>query len=189
MYYTNLLLFSLLAFNFGSFIWAAFRFFRWQADQTIPNGAKNLARLVLPAKAALLFALWLEPFSLGFSAFVSIWLLLFSAVLFWWSLATNRRHPLTAAYSNDLPVHLVQHGPYRYVRHPFYTSYLLSYLGGFVMLPCWWTALAVIVPFMVYLQASAFEEKKFSQSSLSNAYQLYRQQTGRFWPKLFIGFN
>src|SRR5579862_2459676 len=50
-------------------------------------------------------------------------LMLYSAALglFWWTIATHRRTPLSAAFSPDAPQHLVQQGPYNFVRHPFYT--------------------------------------------------------------------
>jgi protein-S-isoprenylcysteine O-methyltransferase Ste14 len=50
--------------------------------------------------------------------------------LFVWCVSSTRAKPLTVAYSVDVPVHLNSVGPYRRIRHPFYASYLLAYLGG-----------------------------------------------------------
>jgi len=50
--------------------------------------------------------------------------------LFWWAIQVSLRKPLSAAFSPDLPRHLVAQGPYRMIRHPLYCSYLLCWVAG-----------------------------------------------------------
>jgi protein-S-isoprenylcysteine O-methyltransferase Ste14 len=103
-------------------------------------------------------------------------------VLFWWSIKTSLLHPLSAAFSPDLPVHLVAHGPYRIIRHPLYCSYLLCWLAGWVVTGRLWLAPTVVVMLAIYLVAASREENKFMHSPLAEAYQQYRAQTGLFVP-------
>lgn len=184
MYYLNIILSLFLSFNFGSFIWAAYKFFQFQQEEGVPKRTKYLAYLILPCQVFFIVAVLLVKISLigfvGGSLFCLASYLLFRACL-----QTHGERALTGAYASNLPIHLVQGGPYRWIRHPFYTSYLLSYIGGFIAAPYWWTLPIVLIPYFIYYHASTFEEQKFSQSSLSENYSLYRQQAGRFLPKLF----
>jgi protein-S-isoprenylcysteine O-methyltransferase Ste14 len=102
--------------------------------------------------------------------------------LFWWACQINRRQPLSAIFSSDLPAHLVQDGPYRLVRHPFYTSYLLGWLGGWVATGEWYVAVTFLIMLAVYVRAARMEESKFSGSSLTSEYEAYRARTGLFLP-------
>ncbi|MEM6346707.1 MAG: methyltransferase [Bacteroidota bacterium] len=184
MYYLNILLALFLAFNFGSFIWAAYKFFHYESEQRVPKQTKYLAYLILPCQALLVGCiLWVEISPLGF--ILGSLCCLGSYLLFRACLRTHGEENLTGAYASNLPDHLVQEGPYKRIRHPFYTSYLLTYIGGFIAAPYWWTLPLVMIPYFVYHHASTFEEHKFSQSSLSEHYSLYRQKAGRFLPKWF----
>lgn len=102
--------------------------------------------------------------------------------LFWWSIKTSLLHPLSAAFSPDLPVHLVAHGPYRIIRHPLYCSYLLCWLAGWVVTGRLWLAPTVAVMLGIYLVAASREESKFMRSPLREAYQQYRANTGLLFP-------
>lgn len=102
--------------------------------------------------------------------------------LFWWAIQTSLSQPLSAAFSPDLPAHLVARGPYRIVRHPLYCSYLMCWLAGWVTTGRLWLAPTVGVMLVLYILAAASEEKKFMRSDLSAAYQEYRARTGLFFP-------
>lgn len=117
-------------------------------------------------------------------------LYLCSAGLFWWAIHSSLRAPLSAAFSGDLPVHLVTRGPYKTIRHPLYSSYLLCWAAGWVITGRWWLAPTVAVMLIVYLVAAVGEEKKFARSDLSESYRRYRSRTGLFFPnplKLWSG--
>jgi protein-S-isoprenylcysteine O-methyltransferase Ste14 len=105
-----------------------------------------------------------------------------SLIIFWWTIAANRVKPLAACFSKDEQLHLVQNGPYRFVRHPFYCSYLLAWLAGAVGTLSIWLGLTFVAMFVLYLTAALNEEKKFSTSSLAGAYADYCGATGRFLP-------
>ena len=107
-----------------------------------------------------------------------------SLALFARSIAVNRARPLTLAFANDLPTHLVKKGPYRTVRHPFYCSYMTAYLSGLIA-----TMNLLLLPMIIgmgalYTRAARKEEAKFSASPLSYSYTLYQKRTGMFTPRL-----
>jgi len=102
--------------------------------------------------------------------------------LFWWAIHTSLRQPLSAAFSPDLPAHLVAQGPYKIIRHPLYCSYLLCWLAGWVVTARLWLGPTVAVMLVIYVLAAAEEEKKFTRSPLAEAYRQYRARTGLFFP-------
>jgi protein-S-isoprenylcysteine O-methyltransferase Ste14 len=105
--------------------------------------------------------------------------------LFWWAIQTNRRRPLSAVLSPDPPVHLVQDGPYQYVRHPFYCSYMLTWVAGLVATFQLWLLPTVLIMLGIYLRAATMEERKFAGSSFAAAYEEYQRRTGRLAPNPF----
>ena len=111
-------------------------------------------------------------------------LFILSLALFAWTVSASRATPPTLAFDTDEPSFLLNHGPYQYVRHPFYLSYLLFWIGTAIashgLLP--W--LAPVVMLLVYWNAATREERKFANSSLSGAYQRYRAKAGMFLPRL-----
>ncbi len=111
-------------------------------------------------------------------------LYLCSAGLFWWSIRTSFNKPLSAAFSPDTPVHLVSQGPYRFMRHPLYTSYLLTWAAGCVVTAQWWLLPTALIMLAIYFAASSAEEEKFLRSPLGRDYQRYRLRTGRFLPNV-----
>jgi protein-S-isoprenylcysteine O-methyltransferase Ste14 len=119
-------------------------------------------------------------------------LYLCSAGLFWWAIQTSLGKPLSTAFSPDAPTHLVINGPYRFVRHPLYTSYVLTWIAGCVVAAQWWLLPTALIMMVIYCVASSAEEAKFLRSPLSGDYQRYRFRTGRFLPnvvKLLVGLG
>lgn len=102
--------------------------------------------------------------------------------LFWWAIRTSLTRPLSAAFSPDLPGHLVAQGPYRLIRHPLYCSYLLCWLAGCVVTARFWLAPTVAVMLVIYLVAARQEERKFMRSPLAESYSRYSARTGLLIP-------
>jgi len=105
--------------------------------------------------------------------------------LFWWAIRTNWARHLSAAFSPDAPEHVVTTGPYRFVRHPFYSSYLLTWAAGVFAAGSLWLLPTVFVMFFLYQKAARAEELKFSRSPLASLYRRYRETTGCFFPNAF----
>jgi len=109
-------------------------------------------------------------------------LYLWSLGLYWWAIRTNSAARLSAAFSSDLPAHLVKDGPYRFIRHPFYCAYALAWSAGAVATARWWLLPTVAVMLFIYWKAAMIEEQKFSRSSLAADYQRYRERTAWLVP-------
>jgi protein-S-isoprenylcysteine O-methyltransferase Ste14 len=88
------------------------------------------------------------------------------------------------AFSEDQPRFFMKSGPYAYVRNPFYSSYLLSYLSAAVMLPGLATLLVLGIMTWFLTAAALQEEGKFAASPFAADYERYKLRTGRFIPKL-----
>jgi protein-S-isoprenylcysteine O-methyltransferase Ste14 len=171
----GLLLFLCLA----SFGWAMRRFF------VLPRGSTMGAKLVAVAGsvfAGLHFvAIFLGNITPERGGAATL-LYLCSLGLFWWAIRANSGTRLSAAFSSDLPVHLVENGPYKFVRHPFYCSYVLAWLAGTIATARWWLIPTVVVMALIYWRAARLEEEKFSESSLRVEYQKYRERTALLVP-------
>jgi protein-S-isoprenylcysteine O-methyltransferase Ste14 len=105
-----------------------------------------------------------------------------ASALFWWAVTANRARPLRACFSPNEQPHLNQLGPYRFVRHPFYCSYLLTWLAGILATRNPWLVPTVIIMLAIYMNAAIGEEEQFARSSLADEYKEYRSHTGRFLP-------
>jgi protein-S-isoprenylcysteine O-methyltransferase Ste14 len=114
---------------------------------------------------------------LAVAALVSITLVAYTA--------GTHRIPLSLWHQrDDAPVEIVNWGPYRRVRHPFYASYLLALVAAVLLIPGW-PAVAVLVIGALALHLTARgEERRLLASDLGAQYAAYREQTGQFVPRL-----
>ena len=139
-------------------------------------GLLHLALLLRPSAP--------EPVPLQTALAVTLYLL--SLALFWWAYNATRFTPLSAVFSPDAPRHLVIAGPYRFVRHPFYVSYLLTWTAGVVATANPWLLLTLLTMAIIYIRAARLEEQKFAASDLAQSYERYRATTGMFFPQLSL---
>lgn len=96
---------------------------------------------------------------------------------------------LTISYSSDVPELLIQDGPYKYMRNPFYTAYLLGYAAPlFIHFDEVYLALYAVL-FVIYLNIIKTEEQKFESSPLASEYARYKRRTGRLFPRLRRGVS
>jgi protein-S-isoprenylcysteine O-methyltransferase Ste14 len=169
-----------------SFSWGMRRFFSQPAGE---NSGMRLIRVCGSAFALLhLAAIIATPGVSAAQVLTGACLYLASLATFWWAIRTHGARPLSAAFSPDEPAHLVEAGPYRFLRHPFYCSYTLAWTAGIAATGRWWLIPTVVVMLAIYVRAARMEEEKFARSPLAAAYERYRSQTGMLLPnpaKLF----
>lgn len=93
---------------FLNFVWAIRRFF--VAPENPQPGMLLISILGFVFMVVHLICLWTghQPVSL---ILLAILLYVMSLGLFWWSISSNHKKPLTLAYSHDRPQHLVKEGP------------------------------------------------------------------------------
>ncbi len=103
--------------------------------------------------------------------------------LFLWAAWTNRARKLGLAFAGALPAHLQTRGPYAWVRHPFYASYLLAFAGGAVAAWTPWLLPAAAAGAVTYWRAAREEERAFAATPLAAAYRAYARRVGMFAPR------
>jgi len=79
---------------------------------------------------------------------------------------------------------LVESGPYRSVRHPIYTAYILNYFGGGLLAS---SLVLTFIPgplYIVFVALRLREEEAAMVDHFGAAYQAYMTRTGRFLPNI-----
>jgi protein-S-isoprenylcysteine O-methyltransferase Ste14 len=85
---------------------------------------------------------------------------------------------------NDAPVQIVTWGPYKYLRHPFYTSFLLAFAAAVFAFPHWLTIACLIYGIVALTVTARGEEKRLAESEYGEEYRQYMSVSGRFFPRL-----
>lgn len=106
-----------------------------------------------------------------------------AAALFVAAVRTVGRQRLRAAFSQAGPHTLVIHGPYRWLRHPFYAAYLLGHAMPWVASRSALALPGLLLMALVYLAAARDEEYRFLGGPLAPAWRRYAARTGRFLPR------
>lgn len=78
---------------------------------------------------------------------------------------------------------LVTHGPYRWVRHPFYGVVLLWGISLSLLTANWLLALLGVAAVTMLVVRTRVEEVKLTER-FGDAYRAYTRRTGRFFPRL-----
>jgi protein-S-isoprenylcysteine O-methyltransferase Ste14 len=114
---------------YGSFTWAVAALFR-------RDGPLTFAMQSLAATDTMFSLIqWWAIFDSRSSAMgrtVGALLFLSALALFWWSVPYARRSGLGLAFAADRGADFIFVGPYRWIRHPFYASYMLYWIAGSV---------------------------------------------------------
>ncbi len=94
---------------------------------------------------------------------------------------------LRDAYSGTVVIKdshtLVTSGPYRWIRHPIYTTYFAWTLSFFLLTANWFIGLA-LVAISILLASRVKREEALLLERFGDAYRTYMQRTGRFLPRL-----
>ena len=163
---------------FGSFAWAVKGHFRSRGP--VPTGMRLISVASLASMGWFLERLLVDGPALYWP--IAAAMLTVALILFWWAIRTTKLRRLTLAFDDDLPSFLHSQGPYRWIRHPFYASYVLFWVATSLATP---GALPWIVPVgfvATYVVAATKEERKFETSSLASEYVRYRARTGMMLP-------
>lgn len=77
--------------------------------------------------------------------------------------------------------HVVQHGPYRFIRHPIYVGEGIAIVGILLTVPNWINLVWVIVWLVAQWMRAQLEEVKLAAAF--SDYTDYKRKTGSFFPK------
>lgn len=181
--FTQLLFLLLIGFGYAYFFLAGGRTFVREEGDAL--GASI-------AYVSFLFSGTLATLLLGMRATVHVTnavaaLLLFGAALalYEWARATIRERGFHIAWSGQSPDSLCEAGPYRWIRHPLYASYMLAFAALPVALPGR-PALAILAANLaLFMHAAWSDERSLARSPLATEYAAYRRRTGMIlpWPR------
>lgn len=165
---------------FAVFCWGV----RWHFST--PGATPPGMRLIgILSFASFAWFVWGIAYSAPGSAWpVAVLLFVAALALFAAAVRASNAARLTVAFSNDQPQQVLDHGPYRVVRHPFYSAYLIYWTATALARPGWTQWIAVAMFGTVYCYAARREEAKFSQSGLAGAYAAYQRRVGMFLPRV-----
>jgi protein-S-isoprenylcysteine O-methyltransferase Ste14 len=171
-----------LALSFYYFILAGGRTFEVNPGDEMSSAVAQFSFLFTGTLATFVLALG-RPLPL-WNAVASIVLLIASLLLYEWArhVITHRRFHL--AWTGDVPEEVCSDGPYRYVRHPLYASYILAFGAVSAAFPTLATLAILAGNVALFLHAAVMDERSLAQSELAPDYALYKGVTGMFLPHL-----
>jgi protein-S-isoprenylcysteine O-methyltransferase Ste14 len=79
---------------------------------------------------------------------------------------------------------IVRSGPYRWIRHPIYSAYLMNYLGGGLLAGNLVLTIVPVLLFGVLVALRVGPEEQAMVEQFGEEYRAYMNITGRFIPKL-----
>jgi len=123
--------------------------------------------------SALFLPFWIRWF--GF--FVGLVALL----VFWWVLRSLGQNFSTTLSINKKQT-LVTRGPYQWVRHPMYTSFVLLWVGFLLLSANWFIGLTGILGFVWAIVVRTPREEQMMIDRFGNEYIAYMKRTGRYLP-------
>jgi protein-S-isoprenylcysteine O-methyltransferase Ste14 len=129
-------------------------FFRFAYVLAYPNGVRWLGALILAGGIVLL---WASHHHLGRSF-----------------------HSLVVAKEDQV---LVETGPYRLIRHPIYSAYMMNYVGGGLLAGNLVLTVVPVISFAVLVCLRMGKEEQVLIDKFGGRYVEYMQRTGRLIPR------
>jgi protein-S-isoprenylcysteine O-methyltransferase Ste14 len=110
-------------------------------------------------------------------------LMVLALALYEWARHTIFPRRYRIAWSGDVPDEVCEDGPYRYVRHPIYASYMLAFAALLAAIPSPWSLAIFAVNVTLFVHAAFDDERSLARSELAVDYADYRRRTGMFVPR------
>jgi protein-S-isoprenylcysteine O-methyltransferase Ste14 len=124
-----------------------------------------------------------QPLAAGNGTVAAI-ALLCSVSLYEWARWTIRDRNFHIAFSGAVPEAVCDGGPYAYVRHPVYLSYMLAFIALAIAFPSLPAMAVLFFNAGLYVHAARDDERSLAESDLGQAYSAYRTRAGMFLPRL-----
>ncbi len=175
----RMLILTFSGLSFVTFTWAMLMHFR--SVGPMPLGMRFIGAVSAVTMAAFIWSVLAMPLSKFWLA--APILSLASLTLFAWTIRTTRSAGFAVAFAEVQTSAITINGPFRYVRHPFYTSYIIFWLAtGFATTSSvYWFGPTVLLA--CYIVAARREEQLMSRSDLGAEYARYASRTGMFLPQ------
>lgn len=186
---------TLCLINFGYIALLPRKFFKRGSKLTWQWWATAWPLFAMPALLAMHYAGWLptllddrelRPY-LPVLAVLSVVLSTLSLVIVGFTIGTHRV-PIYMFHDKEdsgQTKHLVTWGPYQWIRHPLYASYVYALIAGTMYAPSIATFICLIYGYAALDYTASQEEKRLSgHDEFGDEYRDYIKVTGRFWPPL-----
>ena len=171
-----------LALCFYYFLLAGARTFEHSPADDLGAGLAQFSFLVTGTLGTLLFGYraTVPPANAAVSAAP----MLCSLALYTWVRRTVKERRFHIAWSGEVPDAVCEHGPYRYVRHPAYASYMLAFAAMLAALPKWPVLAVFLFNVALFVHAARDDERSLAGSALAGEYARYKRCTGMFLPRI-----
>lgn len=152
------------------------------ASEKYPRGMYVISALSLIG----LFAFLAHAFVLRLEfTVVSLVVIALAFALFLWAIRHSKQKNLSLAFDDETRVDgIITTGPWRYVRHPFYMSYILFWLGCALGTTHPTSVVVFATLLFIYVYSARHEERQLKQGRYAQAYLEYQQNAGFLLPKL-----
>ena len=140
------------------------------------------AALLVAAQVGFLVRLPLPGAAADAVALAGLALAVLSIALIAYTLGTHTRPIALWHQYNDAPQHIVTHGAYARIRHPFYAAFLAGLAGVALYLPHWATFGVFVYALTALTVTARGEERRLLASPFGAEYREYMNRTGRFLP-------
>lgn len=119
-----------------------------------------------------------------FHAICGAGLTLFSLVLYEWTRRTVLGRNFYTGLGGEVPAMVCDEGPYKYLRHPFYVSYVVAFLSMVAAFPAPVTGAVCLLNIALFIYMAFDDERVLLRSPLAADYGEYRTRVGMFLPRL-----
>lgn len=127
---------------------------------------------------------WYLPGGAFFNESIAVPFACASIALIAFTIGTHRVPLALWHQDDDAPRSIVTFGAYKYVRHPFYSAFLLALTGTLIACPHPGTIACLVYAGLMLQYTARGEERKLSSSEFGEEYRSYLARTGRFLPRL-----
>jgi len=107
-----------------------------------------------------------------------------SLILYEWTRRKVIDRNFYVALSGEVPGAVCEEGPYRYVRHPFYLSYMVAFVAVAVGFPSPIVSGVSLLNIGLFVYLALDDERVLLVSSLGATYVAYRGRVGMFVPRI-----
>lgn len=118
------------------------------------------------------------------NSIASVVVLIGSLTLYEWARHVIRERGFYIAWSGNVPDALCDRGPYAWIRHPIYVSYMLAFVATLVAMPGIVTLAVLAFNVALFMHAAWSDERSLNSGAFGTEYARYKERTGMFLPRI-----
>jgi protein-S-isoprenylcysteine O-methyltransferase Ste14 len=180
-----------LALHFGVALWVITPFVYFMnagakifTAPELRDGGAQLGQLSFVASMMSVLCIGLFQALVWYQAVCGMVLALSSLMLYEWTRRTVIDRHFYTGLGGEVPAAVCENGPYKFVRHPFYLSYMVAFFSAAVAFPSLVTSAVSIACMGLFVYMAFDDERVLLASGLAGEYKVYRSQVGMFLPRL-----